>query len=57
MFDDILERKKAFLDYKKRKLKHSKIGMFPKGLVLGYGQKFENFLYFYFWQNQLGKCV
>ena len=57
MFDDILERKKALLDYKNRKLKKSKIGIFPKGLVHGFGQKFENFPLFYFWQNQLAKRV
>ena len=43
MFDDILERKKAFLDYKKKKLKKSKIGIFLKGLVQGFDKKFENF--------------
>ena len=57
VFDDILERKKAFLDYKNRKLKKSKIGIFPKGLVHGFIQKFEIFPPFYFWQNQRGKCV
>ena len=57
VFDDILERKKAFLDYKKKKLRKSKIGIFPKGLVQGFGQKFENFPSFYFWQNQRGKCL
>ena len=43
MFDDILERKQAFLDYKKEKVKKSKIRIFPKGLVHGFGQKFEHF--------------
>ena len=43
MFDDILEMKKALLDYKKKKLKQSKIGIFPKGLVHGFDRKFENF--------------
>ena len=43
VFDDILEMKKAFLDYKKEKVKTVKIGIFPKGLVHGFGQKFENF--------------
>ena len=57
MFDDILERKQAFLDYKKQKVKKVKIGIFPKGLVHGFGQKFKNFPVFYFWQNQLAKCV
>ena len=57
MFDDILERKKAFLDYKNRKLKQSKIVIFPKGLVHGFGEKFENFPSFYFRQSQQAKCV
>ena len=57
VFDDILEMKKAFLDYKKEKVKTVKIGIFPKGLVQGFGQKFENFPSFYFWQNQRGKCL
>ena len=57
VFDDILERKKAFLDYKK-KFKKSKIGIFPKGFIVhGFGQKFENFPSFYFWQNARGKCL
>ena len=45
--------KKAFLDYKKEKVETVKIGIFPKGLVQSFGQKFENFPSFYFWQNQL----
>ena len=53
VFDHILEMKKAFKTIKNRKLKQSKIGIFPKGLVHGFGQKFENFPSFYFWQNQL----
>ena len=57
MFDNILERKKAFLDYKKEKVKKSKIGIFPQWLVQSFGQKFENFPSFYFWQNARGKCV
>ena len=59
VFDDILDRKKGFLDYKKQKVKKVKNwpGFFQKGLVHGFGQKFENFPSFYFWQNQRGKCV
>ena len=45
--------KKLFQAIKHTKLKKSKIGIFPKGLVHGFGQKFENFPSFYFWQNQL----
>ena len=32
VFDDILERKKAFLDYKKQKVKKVKNWDFPKGV-------------------------
>ena len=52
MFDDILERKQAFLDYKKQKVKTVKNWDSSKG-VHGFGQKFENFPSFSFWQNQL----
>ena len=31
VFDDILERKHAFLGYKNKKLKKSKLAIFPKG--------------------------
>ena len=44
MFDNILERKKKlFYTIKSKKLKSPKIGIFPKGLLRGFGQKFENF--------------
>ena len=43
MFDNILKRKKAFLGSKITKLKKSKFGIFPKGLVHGFGPKFEFF--------------
>ena len=33
VFHDILERKNAFLGYKKKKSKQSKIDIFPKGLT------------------------
>ena len=58
VFDDILGRKKAFLDYKKRSLKRRKIGIFPKGLVHGFGQKIVYFPFvFSFRHNMPGKCV
>ena len=57
VFDDILERKKAFLDYKKEKVKKVKNWDFLKGLVHCFDKKFENFPSFYFWQNQRGKCL
>ena len=34
VFDDILERRKAFLDYKKQKVKKVKNGIFPKGSMV-----------------------
>ena len=37
------KEEKAFLYYKNRKLKSPKIGIFPKGLLHGFGQKFGNF--------------
>ena len=37
VFHDILERKNAFLGYKKKKFKQSKIDVFPKGLTHGFG--------------------
>ena len=44
VFDNILERKKKlFYTIKNKKLKSPKIGIFPKGLLHGFGQKFENF--------------
>ena len=50
-------KKTAFLDYKIKKLKSRKTGMFPKGLVHGFGQKLAIFQSFYFRQNRPGKCV
>ena len=40
---DILERKNAFLDYKKKKEKNQKISLFQKGLFHGFGQKMRFF--------------
>ena len=54
---DILERKNAFLDYKNKKQKYRKIGLFPKGLVYGFGQKWDLFPPFYFWQNRKEKSL
>ena len=48
MFDDILEMKKALLDYRKQKVKKVKNRVFPKGLVHGFDQKFENIPSFHF---------
>ena len=42
-FYDILERKKAFLGYKNKKLKKSKNWLFLKGLTHGFGPKLPIF--------------
>ena len=52
VFGDILERENAFLDYKTRSKKQSKLGLFSKGLVHCFGQKMRFFPPFYFWQNR-----
>ena len=47
VFYDILERKNAFVSYKKKSLKGRKIDIFPKGLTLGFAPImaiFANFL-------------
>ena len=45
---DILERKNAFLGYKNKKFKKSKIDIFPKGLTHGFGPKMAIFATFSF---------
>ena len=40
-----------------KKLKKSKKGIFPKGLVYGFGQKLVIFPDFYFRENRPEKCV
>ena len=39
VFYDIPERKNAFLGYKNKKFKKSKMAIFPKGLTHGFGPK------------------
>ena len=48
---DILEHKKAFLAYKKKKLKSRKIDLFPKGLTHGFGPKMAIFSNVFFFGN------
>ena len=43
VFYYILERKNAFLGYKKRSSKSRKIDIFPKGLTHGFGPKMAIF--------------
>ena len=58
VFYEILEQKKAFLGYKKKKFKQSKNWHFSKGVNPWFCSKdghFSNF--FFFWQNWAGKCL
>ena len=49
----MLEEKNAFLDYKNQNLIRSKkSGIFPKGLVDGFGQKLNLFPSFYLRQRR-----
>ena len=48
MFDNILERKKVFLDSKIRKSKKLKNWDFPKGVSLWFRSKIGNFSMFLF---------
>ena len=47
MFYNILERKNAFLAYKKRSLNSREIEIFPKGLTHGFGEKMAIFPSFF----------
>ena len=55
VFYDILERKNAFLGYKKKKSR--KIDIFPNGITHRFGPKMAIFSFFYFRQYKLGKCL
>ena len=57
VFYDILERKNAFLGYKNKKFKKSKIDIFPKGLTHGFGPKMAIFPSFFFRQYRPEKCL
>ena len=48
VFNDILERKNAFLSYKNKKFKNRKIDVFPKGLTHGFGPKMAIYRTFFF---------
>ena len=52
VFDDILERKNAFLGFKNKNFKKSKNWLFSKGLVHGFGQKVKMWPCFCFSQNK-----
>ena len=52
VFYDILERKNALLGYKEKKLKKSKIDIFPKGLTNRFGPKIAIFWTSFFLGNR-----
>ena len=54
VFYDILERKNAFLGYKRRSSKSRKIDIFPKGLAHGFGLRIAVFPTFFFRQYRPG---
>ena len=52
VFANVLDKKEAFKDYK-----NNCLGIFPKGLVHRFGQKFEIFLTLIFMQNGPRKSI
>ena len=56
-FYDILERKYAFLGYKKKSLKSRKIDIFPKGLNHGFSPKMLIIQAFFFTQYRPEKYL
>ena len=57
VFDEILHRKKAFLDIKKINFKNSKKLHFSKGVSPWFSSKIWDFSFFYFWKSRREKCV
>ena len=57
VFYDILERKNAFLGYKKGISNSRKIDIFPKELTHGFSPKMAIFLTFFFKPYSIGKCL
>ena len=57
VFYDIPEGKNGFLGYKNKRLKKSKIAIFPKGLTHGLCQKILIFPTFFVRRNRPGKCL
>ena len=55
VYYDILERKNAFLDYKRTRSKSRKIDIFPKGLTHVFGQNMAFFPFFFFQAIQARK--
>ena len=55
VFDGILKKIKSFLDYYTETLKSEKILIFPKALVLGFGQQFQCFCIFFIILGKIGQ--
>ena len=57
VFNDILERKNAFLGFKNKKSKSLILDIFPKGLTHAFGPKMAIFPICFFRQYRPGKCL
>ena len=57
VFADVLDKKEAFKDYKNNCLRKAQIRIFPKGLVHGFGKKFEISSTLIFMQNRPTKSI
>ena len=58
MFADVVDKKEAFKDYKKKTVHEKrKIRIFPKGLVDRFDQNFEISSTLIFMQNRLKKSI
>ena len=54
-FNNVLDRKETFFDYKNKIFQSPKNRIFPKGLTHAFGQKMPNFSLFGFGQNEIRK--
>ena len=54
-FNNVLDRKETFFDYKNQNFQSPKNRIFPKELTHAFGQKMPNFSLFGFGQNEIRK--
>ena len=54
-FNNVLDRKETFFDYKNQIFQSPKNPIFPKELTHAFGQKMPNFSLFGFGQNEIRK--